>query len=97
MGHGGMFCALQLEGCWFESTSSHCVATLDKLLTDNCPRKATGTMSHISYPGGIKANEPALGQRTIIIIIVIIINLKLLGIEHQLICQRFQECSIKLT
>src|SRR6218665_998826 len=31
-----MFCALQTEGRRFESTSSHCVATLDKLLTHNC-------------------------------------------------------------
>ena len=35
----GMFCAfsaLQPKGRGFESTSHHCIATLDKLLTHNC-------------------------------------------------------------
>ena len=61
------FSALQPERPWFESTSTHCVMTLDKLLTHNClwGRKRE-TTSLISPPGGVKANEPAFGQRTII-------------------------------
>jgi len=43
-----------------------CVATLDKLLTHNCLQGRQGeTTSLISSPGGIKANEPAFGQRTV--------------------------------
>jgi len=57
-----MCCALQLEGRRFESTSSHCIVTMDKLLTHNSP-------THL-IPGGVKANEPAFGQRTITIIII---------------------------
>src|SRR6218665_3468680 len=33
----GMFCALQPKGCGFESTSSHCVVTLEKMLTHKGP------------------------------------------------------------
>src|SRR6218665_802559 len=33
----GMFCALQLKGCGFESTSSLCVVTLEKMLTHKGP------------------------------------------------------------
>ena len=57
----GMFCALWPEGRRLESTSSHCVATLDKLLTHDClgvrQRKTT---SLISSPGGVKTNESAI-------------------------------------
>ena len=57
---------LQPKGCWFESTSSHCVATLDKLLTQNClVGRRRETTSLISSPGGVKANEPVFGQKTI--------------------------------
>ena len=63
-------CGLQPKGRGFESTSRHCVATLDKLLTQNCLRgRQRETTSLISSPGGVKAHEPAFGQRTIIIII----------------------------
>src|SRR6218665_4100994 len=52
-----------------ESTSSHCVATLAKLLTHNCLRgRQWETTSLISSPGGVKENEPAFRHRTIIII-----------------------------
>ena len=67
----GMFCALQSKCHGFESTSRNYVATLDKLLTHNCLwGRQRETTSLISSPGGIKANEPAFRQRTIIIIIL---------------------------
>jgi len=63
-----MFGALQREGRSFESTSSHCAATLYKLLAHNCLwGRQQETTSLISSLGGVKANEPALGPRTIII------------------------------
>src|SRR6218665_353593 len=69
-GSRGMFSALQPKGRRFESTSSHCVVTLDKLLTHNCLRgRQWEATSLISSPGGIKTDEPAFGLRTIIIII----------------------------
>jgi len=47
----GMLCALQMKGRGFESTSSHCVATLNKLLTHNCLwRRQRETTSLISPP-----------------------------------------------
>src|SRR6218665_1716044 len=63
-----MFCALKLYNHVFESTctSSRCVATLDKLLTHNClVGRRRETTSLISSPGGVKANEPVFGQKTI--------------------------------
>src|SRR6218665_2387183 len=69
-----MFCAMQPEGRKFESTSSHCVATLEKLLAHNCLcGRQLETISLISSPGGVKSSEPAFGQRTIIIINVALI------------------------
>ena len=68
-----IFCALQMqpEGRWFESTSSHCIATLDKLLTCNCLwGRQWETTSLISSPGGVKANELACGQRTLVILVM---------------------------
>ena len=66
-----MLRALRLQGRGFESTSSHCVATLDKLLTNNCLWESNVKPPHSSHssPGGVKANEPALGQRAIITIL----------------------------
>ena len=56
----GMFSALQPEDRKLESTSSHWVAILDKLLTNNCLRgRQWETTSLISSPGGVKANELA--------------------------------------
>jgi len=60
-----MFYALQPEGCGFESTSNHCVATMDKLLTHSCMwGRQWETTSLISSSGGVKAFR----QITIIII-----------------------------
>ena len=60
--------ALQPEGIRFESTWSHCVMTLEKLLTNNClwgsQWETTSVPALISSPGGVKANESALGQKT---------------------------------
>ena len=68
-----MFCALQPEGRRFKSTSSHCVATLDKLLTHIMGQQlvqvvceeCNGKPPHSSHlaPGSVKFNEPAFGQR----------------------------------
>ena len=64
--YSGMCCALHPEGHRFASTSSHCGATLDKLVTHNCLRgRQREITSLISSPGGVKANEPAFGQRTV--------------------------------
>src|SRR6218665_1891125 len=64
----GMYCALQPKGRRFESTSSHCVATLDKLLTHNLRlhlcEEGNGKPPH-SSPGGVKATEYTFGQRII--------------------------------
>jgi len=67
-----LWCALQPEGSRLESTSSHCVANLDKLLTHNIlwgRQRETTCTSLISSQGGVKTNKPAFGQRIIIIII----------------------------
>ena len=40
----GKFGALRPVGCMFESHSSRCVATLDKLLTLNCPVDIMGVL-----------------------------------------------------
>ena len=46
------------------------------MLTHDCLcGRERETTSLISFPGGVKANEPAFWQRVIIIIIIIIINL----------------------
>ena len=60
----GMVCTLQPKGLRFESASSHCVATMDKLLTHVVCAEGNRRLPHSSHPPG--ANEPAFWQRSII-------------------------------
>ena len=81
-------CKRKVAGSNLPQATAYCIATLDKLLNHNCLwGRQRGTTSFISSPGGIKANGPAFGQRTvtttaavvdvviIIIIIIIIITM----------------------
>lgn len=67
-----MFYALYREGRRFESTSSHCVVTLDKLLTSFVYEEGNGKSPHSSNPQWHKANGPGLGGGLINVIVIII-------------------------
>src|SRR6218665_2481205 len=84
-----MLCAFQQESRKFESTSRHCVATLDKLLTHNCLR---GRQRETTSLTSSSSNKPAFRQRTIIIIIIIItIHKNCTGIETWLTSSKTKE------